>query len=59
MGLLTVHLYRPFSLEYFFKYIPETVKVITVLDRVKEINAQSEPLYMDVKTAYYGRENQP
>lgn len=59
VGLLTVHLYRPFSLEYFFKYIPETVKVITVLDRVKEINAQSEPLYMDVKTAYYGRENQP
>lgn len=59
VGLLTVHLYRPFSLEYFFKYIPDTVKAITVLDRVKEINAQSEPLYMDVKTAYYGRKFQP
>ena len=58
-GVLIVHLYRPFSLKYFFKYIPDTVKTITVLDRVKEINAQAEPLYMDVKTAYYGRENQP
>ena len=59
VGLLTVHLYRPFSLEHFFKYIPKTVKVITALDRVKEINAQAEPLYMDVKTAFYGREHQP
>ena len=59
VGLLTVHLYRPFSLEHFFKYIPKTVKTITVLDRVKEINAQAEPLYMDVKTAFYGRENAP
>ena len=59
VGLLTVHLYRPFSLEHFFKYIPKTVKVITALDRVKEINAQGEPLYMDVKTAFYGREHQP
>ncbi len=59
VGLLSVHLYRPFSLKYFFKYIPETVRKITVLDRVKEINAQAEPLYMDVKTAFYGREHQP
>lgn len=59
VGLLTVHLYRPFSLEHFFKYIPKTVKTITVLDRVKEINAQAEPLYMDVKTAFYGKEHQP
>ena len=59
VGVLEVHLYRPFSLEHFFRYIPNTVKTIGVLDRVKEINAQAEPLYMDVKTAFYGREQQP
>ena len=59
VGLVTVHLYRPFSLKYFFKSIPKTVKVITVLDRVKEINAQSEPLYMDIKTAFYNADIHP
>ncbi len=59
VGLLCVHLYRPFSLKYFFRYIPKTVKTITVLDRVKEINAQSEPLYMDVKTAFYSSDLHP
>ncbi|WP_295361585.1 pyruvate:ferredoxin (flavodoxin) oxidoreductase [uncultured Pseudoramibacter sp.] len=59
VGVVVVHLYRPFSLKYFFKAIPGTVRKITVLDRVKEINAQSEPLYMDVKTAFYGRDNEP
>ena len=58
-GLVCVHLYRPFSLKYFFAAIPDTVKRITVLDRVKEINAQAEPLYMDVKTAFYNSENRP
>jgi pyruvate-ferredoxin/flavodoxin oxidoreductase len=59
VGLLTVHLFRPFSLEHFFKFIPKTVNKIAVLDRVKEIGAQAEPLYMDVKTAFYGKEMQP
>ncbi|WP_378954560.1 pyruvate:ferredoxin (flavodoxin) oxidoreductase [Pelosinus sp. sgz500959] len=59
VGLLNVHLYRPFSLEHFFKYIPETVTKIAVLDRTKELGAQAEPLYMDVKTAFYGKESQP
>lgn len=59
VGLVTVHLYRPFSLKHFFAAIPDAVKVITVLDRVKEINAQAEPLYMDVKTAFYNREDHP
>jgi len=59
VGVLTVHLYRPFSLEHFFKYIPETVKKIAVLDRTKELGAQAEPLYMDVKTAFYGKGFQP
>nr|WP_092075048.1 pyruvate:ferredoxin (flavodoxin) oxidoreductase [Dendrosporobacter quercicolus] len=57
VGLLTVHLYRPFSLEHFFKYIPQTVKRIAVLDRTKEPGALAEPLYLDVKTAFYGRQD--
>ena len=59
VGLLTVHLYRPFSLEHFFKYIPTTVKKIAVLDRTKEMGALAEPLYLDVKNAFYGKEWQP
>ena len=59
VGLLTVHLYRPFSLEHFFKYIPQTVKKIAVLDRTKEPGALAEPLYLDVKSAFYGKDWQP
>ncbi|HWR39588.1 MAG TPA: pyruvate:ferredoxin (flavodoxin) oxidoreductase [Patescibacteria group bacterium] len=59
VGLLTVHLYRPFSLEHFFKYIPTTVQKIAVLDRTKEMGALAEPLYIDVKTAFYGKAWQP
>ena len=59
VGLLTVHLYRPFSIEHFFKYIPRTVKKIAVLDRTKEMGALAEPLYLDVKSAFYGGEWQP
>ncbi len=59
VGLLTVHLYRPFSIKHFFKYIPKTVKSIAVLDRTKEPGALAEPLYLDVKTAFYGSEWQP
>jgi pyruvate-ferredoxin/flavodoxin oxidoreductase len=58
-GLLTVHLYRPFSAEHFFKYIPRTVKKIAVLDRTKELGALAEPLYLDVKAVFYGKEWQP
>lgn len=58
-GLLTVHLYRPFSVEHFLKYIPRTVKRIAVLDRTKEMGAPAEPLYLDVKAAFYGGEWQP
>ena len=53
VGLLSVHLYRPFSLEHFFKYLPKTVKKIAVLDRTKEPGAIGEPLYLDVKAAFY------
>jgi pyruvate-ferredoxin/flavodoxin oxidoreductase len=59
VGLLNVHLYRPFSLEHFFKYIPKTVKKIAVLDRTKEPGSLGEPLYLDVKNAFYGKEWQP
>ncbi|TWH46456.1 pyruvate:ferredoxin (flavodoxin) oxidoreductase [Sporomusa sp. KB1] len=53
VGLLTVHLYRPFSIKHFFKYIPKTVQKIAVLDRTKEMGSLAEPLYLDVKTAFY------
>ena len=59
VGLLTIHLYRPFSLEHFFRYIPKSVKKIAVLDRTKEPGSIGEPLYLDVKSAFYGKECQP
>ncbi|MCT4600122.1 MAG: pyruvate:ferredoxin (flavodoxin) oxidoreductase [Marinifilaceae bacterium] len=59
VGLLSVHLYRPFSAKHFLKYIPASVKRITVLDRTKEPGANGDPLYLDVKNVYYGKENAP
>ena len=59
IGLVSVHLYRPFSSKYFFKVIPNTVKRITVLDRTKEPGASGDPLYLDVKEMFYERENRP
>jgi pyruvate-ferredoxin/flavodoxin oxidoreductase len=59
VGLLTVHLYRPFSIKHFFKYIPSTVKKIAVLDRTKEMGALAEPLYLDVKSAFYSSDRHP
>ena len=59
VGLLTVHLYRPFSEKYFFKVLPEAVKRIAVLDRTKEPGAMGEPLYLDVRNLFYNRENAP
>ncbi|MBQ9253477.1 MAG: pyruvate:ferredoxin (flavodoxin) oxidoreductase [Bacteroidales bacterium] len=48
LGLITVHLYRPFSAKYFFNVLPKSVKRICVLDRTKECGAHGEPLYLDV-----------
>ncbi|MCF0210072.1 MAG: pyruvate:ferredoxin (flavodoxin) oxidoreductase [Bacteroidales bacterium] len=48
LGLITVHLYRPFSAKYFFNVLPKSVKRICVLDRTKECGATGEPLYLDV-----------
>ncbi|MGM0497199.1 MAG: pyruvate:ferredoxin (flavodoxin) oxidoreductase [Bacteroidota bacterium] len=59
VGLLTVHLYRPFSEKYFFKVMPDTVKRIAVLDRTKEPGAMGEPLYLDVRNLYYNKEKAP
>ena len=57
VGLVTVHLYRPFSEKYFFKALPKSVKRIAVLDRTKEPGALGEPLYQDVKTVFQGKDN--
>ncbi len=59
VGLVEVHLYRPFSSEHLLKAIPQTAKKIAVLDRTKEKGAEGQPLYLDVKSAYYDVENRP
>lgn len=59
VGVLKVHLYRPFSEKYFFAAMPKTVERIAVLDRTIEQGALAEPLYLDVKACYYGKENAP
>ncbi len=58
-GLITCHLYRPFSEKYFFKIFPKTVKRIAVLDRSKEAGANGEPLYLDIRDLFYEKENKP
>lgn len=58
-GLVKVHLYRPFSMQHFVDAMPSTVERICVLDRTKEPGATGEPLYLDVKSIYYGKENAP
>ena len=59
VGLVSVHLYRPFSAKHFLAAVPATVKRIAVLDRTKEPGANGEPLYLDVKECFYGKENAP
>ncbi len=59
VGLISVHLYRPFSAKYFFNVLPSTVKRITVLDRTKEPGANGDPLYLDIRDLFYDRENRP
>ena len=51
LGLIKVHLYRPFSLKHFLAAIPATCKKIAVLDRTKEAGSLGEPLYTDVCSA--------
>ena len=59
VGMVAVHLYRPFSAKHFLAAVPKTAKSIAVLDRTKEPGANGEPLYLDVKDCFYGAENAP
>ncbi len=56
-GLVSVHLYRPFSEKYFFSVLPKSVRRIAVLDRTKEPGAVGEPLFTDVKALFQGKDN--
>ncbi|MBE7011768.1 MAG: pyruvate:ferredoxin (flavodoxin) oxidoreductase [Ruminococcaceae bacterium] len=59
VGVVKVHLYRPFSSKYFFDVLPATVKKIAVLDRTKEPGSLGEPLYLDICNLFTGKENAP
>ena len=59
VGVVKVHLYRPFSAKYFFDVLPETVEKIAVLDRTKEPGSLGEPLYLDVCNLFTGKANAP
>ena len=59
VGVLNVHLYRPFSVKHFLSALPETVKKIAVLDRTKEPGSDGEPLYLDVRNAFYESDRRP
>ncbi len=59
IGLVKVHLYRPFSTKHFLDAIPKTAERICVLDRTKEPGSIGEPLYLDVRGAFYDSERNP
>ena len=59
VGVVAVHLYRPFKAEAFLSAIPKTTKRIAVLDRTKEAGALGQPLYLDVKDCFYGKPDAP
>ena len=59
VGMVSVHLYRPFSAKHFLAAVPKTAKRIAVLDRTKEPGANGEPLYLDVAECFYGQEGAP
>ncbi|MEI8216925.1 MAG: pyruvate:ferredoxin (flavodoxin) oxidoreductase [Eubacteriales bacterium] len=59
VGLLKVRLFRPFISDAFKEVLPKTVKKIAVLDRTKEPGALGDPLYMDIRSIFYGDQNQP
>lgn len=58
-GLIKVHLYRPFSIKHLMEAIPKTVERIAVLDRTKEKGAVGQPLYLDIKDAFYESDKKP
>lgn len=59
VGVIKVHLYRPFSTKYFMEVFPKTVKKIAVLDRTKEPGTIGEPLYLDVCKLFYNANERP
>jgi len=59
VGLLDVHLYRPFSIKHVLEAIPGSVRKIAVLDRTKEPGSAGEPLYLDIKNAFFGQKGAP
>lgn len=59
LGVINVHLYRPFSTKHLLAALPKTVKQIAVLDRTKEPGADGEPLYLDVVHAFKGDPKAP
>ena len=59
VGLLEVHLYRPFAIGRFLEAIPASVRKIAVLDRTKEPGAAGDPLYLDVRNAFCGKAAAP
>ena len=59
VGVLEVHLYRPFSAKYFFDVMPKSVEKIAVLDRTKEPGSLGEPLYLDICNLYKDCDNAP
>ena len=56
IGLIEVHLYRPFSDKYLLDVLPNTVKKLAVLDRTKEAGSEGEPLYLDITSSLKGRD---
>ena len=59
VGLISVHLYRPFSAKYFFNVLPKSVKKIAVLDRTKEPGANGDPLYLDIVELFNRKAERP
>lgn len=59
VGLIKIHLYRPFPVDAFLKAVPATCKKIAVLDRTKEPGSIGEPLYLDVCACYNGKKDAP
>ncbi|MDR7866567.1 MAG: pyruvate:ferredoxin (flavodoxin) oxidoreductase [Sporomusaceae bacterium] len=59
VGLVDVHLYRPFSVEHFLRAVPPSARAVAVLDRTKEPGAAGDPLYLDVRNAFFGCADAP
>lgn len=59
VGVIKVHLYRPFSEKYFMNVLPDSVEKIATLDRTKEPGSVGEPLYEDVRSLFYDKDNKP